>query len=191
MSRIARRAAAVVARLRRLRAEQKGGVLIIFAFAGLYQLSHELIVRAVVEGTELFFGKRLIDGGWDFGEEEYKTKVLSRHRVPFKACLDWLVEMDALTDAQASRLDDIYFHRNDLTHELMKYIVDPHLDPDVGLFLGALAIVKALSRFWIQMQADMGSYDHFAHLNVDEVESYTIFMLEICIGAYLEGLSTP
>src|SRR3954452_3077377 len=93
------------------------------AFAGLYQITHELIVSHVLEDTQRFFGKRLIDDGWDSGEEEYKTSVLSRHKVPFKACLGWLVEMDALTTEQAGRLDDIYKHRNDLSHELMKYIV--------------------------------------------------------------------
>ena len=69
--------------------------------------------------------------------------MLSRHKVPFKACLNWLVEMAALTAEQAGRLDDIYRHRNDLSHELSKYIVDPHLEPDIELFLEALAILQA------------------------------------------------
>ena len=118
-----------------------------------------------------------------------RHKVLSRHKVPFKACLDWLVETEALSADQAGRLDDIYQHRNDLSHELSKYIVDPHLDPDVDLFLEALAILQALDRFWIQVEADMGSFDSFSGLNVDEEQSMRIVTLDMFIDAYREGLN--
>ena len=30
-------------------------------------------MKSVVEDTQLFFGKRLLDDGWDYGEEEYKS----------------------------------------------------------------------------------------------------------------------
>ncbi len=58
-------------------------------------------------------------------------------RVPkdkFRASPLWLVTGEAITLTQADRLEDIYAHRHDLSHELIKYIVDPDFEPDVELF---------------------------------------------------------
>jgi len=43
----------------------------------------------------------------------------------FRASLLWLVEGEAITLSQADRLDEIHAHRHELSHELVKYIVDP------------------------------------------------------------------
>src|SRR5262245_7056679 len=78
------------------------------AFAGLDQLTHELIKRAVLEQTKGFFGKSLLDDTWLNGEDDYNRSVLVRApRDAFKASLLWLVDMEAITNDQAQRLDAI------------------------------------------------------------------------------------
>ena len=37
-----------------------------------------------------------------------------------------------------------------------KYLVDPAFEPDVSLFVDALTILKAISRFWVQVEVDIG-----------------------------------
>ena len=109
------------------------------AFAGLYQMTHQLIKIAVIDEVREFYWRGIEDGAIVYDEQAYTEKVLSR--VPenrFRASLLWLVDRDAITLAQADRLDAIYAHRHDLTHELIKYIVDLDFEPDVKLFTDAL-----------------------------------------------------
>lgn len=163
------------------------------AFAGLYQLTHELIKQAVLDRTKGFFGKSPLDDTWFYGEDDYKRSVLGKApKSAFKASLLWLVEMKAISQAQADRLDAIYAHRHELTHELAKYIVDVDFEPNVDLFGDALVILRDIMRFWTQVEKDIGTFDEYGDLDLDEVTPASIAMLGMCIDAYLEGLSdTP
>jgi hypothetical protein len=95
------------------------------AFAGLYQIAHALIQQAVLEEVPLFYRRGFDETGWQYDEDGYAAQVLSRApKSRFRASLLWLVHSEAITLAQANRLDEIYDHRHDLTHELIKYVVD-------------------------------------------------------------------
>jgi hypothetical protein len=124
--------------------------------------------------------------------ERYKTDVLSLvgagKNQKFKASLAWLVKSGAITQAQADRLDDIYDHRHDLTHELMKYIVDPDFEPDVDLFGDALQILAAIRRYWTQIEIEIGTFDDRPDVTVDDVVPGTLLVLQMCIEAYAAGL---
>jgi hypothetical protein len=81
--------------------------------------------------------------------EAVRQEVLKRAPgKKFRASLLWLVDREAITKAQADRLDAIYDHRHDLTHELGKYLVDPDFEPDVDLLVDALQILHDIERFW-------------------------------------------
>jgi hypothetical protein len=159
------------------------------AFAGLYQLTHELIKRSVLEQTKGFFGKSLLDDTWFYGEADYRKSVLDMvPGKPFRGSLLWLVDMNAISRAQADRLDAIYDHRHELTHELAKYIVDVDFEPDTDLFLDALTILRDVTRFWTQVEKDVGTFDEYGDIDLDEVTPLSIALLGMCINAYGEGL---
>ena len=159
------------------------------AFAGLYQLTHELIKRDVVEEVRQFFGKSPLDKKtWFYGEDEYRKSVLSRHANPFKASLLWLIEMGAITEKQADRLDAIYAHRHQLTHELGKYLVDVDFEPDTDLFTDALSILGDLSRFWTRIEMGIGTFDEYGDVGVQDITPGYIAVLALCMNAYFEGL---
>lgn len=100
-------------------------------FAGLYQMTHELIKVAVLGDVREFYWRGIERGTMVYDEPRYAHDVLAKAPEDrFRASLLWLVERDAITLAQADRLDDIYTHRHDLSHELIKYIVDPDFEPD-------------------------------------------------------------
>lgn len=105
------------------------------AFAGLYQIVHEQIKRAVLDDVRDYYWNGIDVSGDIYDEPSYREQVLSRcPKNKFRASLLWLVNLDAITLAEADRLDDIYAHRHALSHELVKYIVDPAFDPDVESF---------------------------------------------------------
>ena len=161
------------------------------AFAGLYQLTHEQLKRSVLDQVKGFFGHLVLDDRevwWEpDGEGRYKRDVLSRAQNPFAASLLWLVSMDAISPNQAERLEAIFAHRHELTHELAKYILDVNFEPDVGLFIEALTTLKSIGRFWTDLEVSIGTFDDHGKLNVDDVTPLSLLVLQMCIDAYVDG----
>lgn len=157
------------------------------AFAGLYQVTHELIKEAVVEGTKNFFGYNPYVREWlGNGQADYQKSVLSLAPNTLRASLLWLVSMHALTSVQADRLDEIYAHRHQLTHELTKYLVDVDHEPDQELFVDALTILTDVHRLWTQIEIDTGSIELPEGCTIDDVTPGTIALLGACVSAYYE-----
>lgn len=159
------------------------------AFAGLYQIAHGLIQRAVLTDVRGIFCTGFDENGMRYDEAGYKSKVLDRApKNKFRASLLWLVDMEAITPAQADRLDEIYDHRHDLTHELIKYVVDLKFEPNVDLLADALDIFRDIRRFWTQWEIDIGSFDELGEVDVNEVQPLSLLILSKCIQAYAAGL---
>ncbi|MFL0287887.1 hypothetical protein ACJH6H_21770 [Mycobacterium sp. SMC-21] len=185
----------------RLRAKLKPDVIRgTLAFAGLYQIAHEMIKDLVlVKVREFFCLDWDLDGGWSMTAEEetqYRNHVLSLASNRFRASLLWLVRNDAITQMQADRLDLVRTHRDELVHELAKYIIDPDEDPDTELLVDALAILKDLHRFWINVELSTGGFllpdgSDVGDVDADEVMPFSLMLLQQCLDAYLEGTATP
>lgn len=175
---------------RRLEAKlQPDRIRATLGFAGLYQMTHEMIKATVLDEVRQFYWRGVRDGRPVYDEQGYRERVLSKApKSKFWASLLWLVEADALTLAQADRLQVVFEHRHDLSHELLKYIVDPDFEPDVDLFRDALTTLTAVKRFWISVEKDIGSFEDFGDIDLDEVTPLTLQVLQMCIDAYVAGL---
>jgi len=163
------------------------------AFAGLFQLTHEMLKAMVLDDVKSFFGYTSLDGDvrWfpESGEAQYRREVLALHPNRFEASLRWLQQMDGLTTEQATSLDAIYDHRHHLTHELAQYLVDPDVEPDIDLLIAALTTLKALDRFWTEVEAGYGTFDDYPDLDLGEVKNGRMLLIELCISAYTEGMT--
>lgn len=158
------------------------------AFAGLYQMTNEMIRHAVVDEVREFYANGIANGQITYNEPAYARDVLARGRNRFAASLAWLVNMGALTGEQADRLTAIYAHRNELTHELVRYIVDPDAEPDADLFIDALTILKAIRRFWTSVEADLGTFADHPDVELDDIVPLSLAVLQQCIDAYAAGI---
>ena len=159
------------------------------SFAGLYQLTHELIKAAVVDEVRKFYCTGFDHNGLTYDERSYRAQVAQLSpKSKFRASLMWLVKAEAISQQQADRLDEVYAHRHDLTHELGKYLVDPDHEPNAGLFVDALHILRSIHDFWIQMEIDIGSFEEHGEVSVDNVVPAQLLLLQMCIDAYADGL---
>jgi hypothetical protein len=155
-----------------------------------------MLKRTVVEDVKGFYGHSTVDGGtWFWGERgkksyEHEVLLLAPKR-PFQASLLWLQDAEAITPAQVTRLNEIYGHRHELTHELAKFIVDVDSEPDFDLLTDAVQILRDLVRFWAGIEKDIGTFDDHGNVNLDEVHSGSLLVLDMCIRAYVEGLNSP
>jgi hypothetical protein len=94
----------------RLRPERMRATL---AFAGLYQVTHELIKTAVIHDVREFYWRGVNDGAVVYDEHAYAKQVLSRaQKDKFRASLLWLIDGGAITMAQADRLEEIWLSRH-------------------------------------------------------------------------------
>jgi len=182
----------------RLRAKlQPANLRATMAFAGLYQITSEMIRHAVIDKVRDFYWIGVeSDGAMSAGDrEQYRLQVLSLDRREFTASLLWLVNSEALSQAQADRLRAVHTHRNELTHELVKYMVDADTDPDTDLLTEALGILKDLHRFWIDVELSTGGFflpdgTNVDDVDPDEVTPASLILLQQCIDAYVEGFET-
>jgi len=160
------------------------------AFAGIYQVTHELIKESVVNEVRSFYCTGFDEAGMTYNEAGYEAEVLALDpkKRKMRASLLWLVRGKAITVQQADRLDAIYAHRHELTHELGKYIVDPKFEPDMQLFTDAVEILRDILRFWTHIEIDLGSFKQFGDIDPDEVTPGRLLLLKLCIGAYADGL---
>jgi len=164
------------------------------AFAGLFQLTHEMIKRSVLDEVKGFYGFSNAMGTpvWLLGRDgkaAYEREVLALDpKSPFRASLLWLVGSNAITSAQMNVLDRISQHRHDLTHELGKYLVDLDFEPDVDLFVEAVSILRSISRFWTQIDIDIGTFDEHGDIRADEATPLSLVVLQMAIDAYVQGL---
>ena len=89
-----------------------------------------------------------------------------------------------MTETQGERLRVIADHRNDVTHELLKYVVDPDFDPDLKLLAEALEILTHLHRFWAHMEIDMGTFEHLGvEVSPEDVQPAWGSVLWLCIDS--------
>lgn len=159
------------------------------AFAGLYQMTHQLIKEAVLDEVRQFYFCGFNEKGFLYDEERYKEHVLDlAPKDRFWASLLWLMGQEAITSTQADRLDDIYKHRHDLTHELIKYIVDFDFEPDVGLFGDSLQILAAIRRYWTEIEIGIGTFEDHPDVTADDVAPLSLYVLQMCVDAYVTGL---
>ncbi|ORV90671.1 hypothetical protein AWC11_12065 [Mycobacterium interjectum] len=183
----------------RLKAKlQPDSIRATLAFAGLYQMTHEMLKQTVLDKVREFycFETNLDDAMTGEEQEQYQRHVLSLAPNRFEASLIWLVQSKAITQVQADRLDAIYDHRHSLAHELVKYIVDPDTDPDVALLVEAIETLKDLHRFWIDIEISSGGFffpdgADVGEFDAEDVEPLSLMVLQQCLDAYLGGLPTP
>lgn len=158
------------------------------AFAGLFQLIHEMIKSSVLDDLKGFYGHNpLAAGEWFWGGEKYRTEVLElAPKSEFRASLLWLEQAGALTAEQMERLDVVYEYRHRIAHELAQFIVDADLSVDIKLLTDAVAILRHVSRFWTQVEIDMGSFRAHGEVTVDDVHPGRMLVLDLCLSSFLD-----
>jgi hypothetical protein len=48
--------------------------------------------------------------------------------------------------------------------------------------------LRAIRRFWTSIEKDIGSFEDFGDVDLDEVTPLSLHVLQMCIDAYIAGL---
>jgi hypothetical protein len=126
------------------------------ARASVYLCSYELLKSAVIGKPRWFFSPWYPRDGED--SPDYKAEVTALcPKDPFHASCLCLRKMNAIDDADVGWIERIRRHRNDIAHELPKYLIDPQFEVNMQLLDTIHFLVGKIERWWlreVEMLAD-------------------------------------
>ena len=165
------------------------------AYASVFQLVHGQLKSLVLDKTRTYFSAELDAGEVVVDEAAYRREVLDPSRQGggkpdrFLGSTMWLIRHGAISQTDADRLDQVYEQRHALTHNLAEFLVDPRRDPDPALLRDALAILRKIHTFWIDVELATGGFHtadlsyHHGDVDADEVWPLQLLFLYQCVDA--------
>ena len=113
--------------------------------ASMLIAAFETLRNSVIEPLKGFYAI-----GFDAPSPEYAAKVLSRHKSPLKASLLWFREANAIDDSDIATVDSIREHRNEVAHQLPKFLSTADANVNLEMLVAICQIVCKIDRWWIR-----------------------------------------
>jgi hypothetical protein len=144
----------------------------------------EFIRSDIVERVRGFF----VDG-WGDGEvpsPRYQQHVASRVVKDsvsiFDASVEWLVELEALTRDDVELLRRVREHRNEVAHELAKFLVDPSADVSIELLFEVRDVLQRLGQFWGRIVVDTNEEFDGQEVAPEDIRSGTSLLFDFILS---------
>ena len=137
---------------------------------GVYLVAFEILKSTVIEHPRGFFTLGMDDD--EDAQDTYKKNVLVLDRSAFRASMLWFKEMGAIDGHDMATADEIRRHRNELAHEIPKFLTSMKSNLDVSLFHKILALISKIDRWWIrEIELDCNpDFDHIDHSSIPDEE---------------------
>lgn len=106
----------------------------------------------------------------------------------------WFKEMGAINEDDVATADEIRRHRNELAHEIPKFLTSVKSNLDVSLFDKILALMSKIDRWWIrEIELDCNpDFDHLDHNSIpdEEITSGNMILIQIILAGVFGDLET-
>lgn len=149
--------------------------------ASIFLAAFETLRASVIDRIESFFSDDFRDGEW-IESAEYRAKCLALDKSPLRASLLWLRQMGVIDDADIARVDQIREHRNDLAHDLPKFLGTADAEVNVELLGQIYNLVTKIDRWWIH-EVDIAIDPVWADRDVadDEITSGNMLFIQLML----------
>jgi len=117
--------------------------------AAIFMASYETLRTAIIDRIKEFFTHGFTQDGPIVGDE-YRSKVLTLDKSELRASLLWLRSMDAIDDSDVQVFDAIRQHRNELAHELVRFVTSVDAEMQVDLLVALRGLLTKIERWWIR-----------------------------------------
>jgi hypothetical protein len=150
--------------------------------ASIFLTAYELLRTSVIDRIRDFFT-------YEFNEhegvasEDYKDKILSLDKSPLRASLLWLKKMTAIDDTDIELVDKIRKHRNELAHNLPKFIATADAEINIDLLGSIYVLLTKIDRWWIK-EIHIPTNPDFDGQEVadDEIQSGVMLCMQMMIS---------
>lgn len=155
--------------------------------ASVHSMAFEMLKSAIEDKIREFFTNGFDEHG-PIVSEDYKEKVLKLNRSRTYASLNWLKNMEAIDDNDLETFERIKRHRNELTHELFRFVAQGCSFDVRESFNDMVALLRKVEMWWfvnLEMEIDPESYP--PDLDLDQVSPGRVWMLELLIKTALDS----
>jgi hypothetical protein len=157
--------------------------------ASLYISAYESLKDAIIDPIRNFFATEYVNGK-SVESEQYKQEIKQLHGKIFLSSCLWLQRMDAITVEDFGDIKTLTDHRNDLVHELTKYIID--IDHEINLkYLEKIRhLIIKIDRWWIcefeiQVNPDLNG----SEIMEEQIRSGRMILMDVIIKTALDSIS--
>jgi len=145
--------------------------------ASVFLTAYEFLSQALIEHLEGFFADDFDANGPIVGEE-YRSKVLSLHKMPFFASAIWFRDSGALTDRDLDNIREIREHRNFVAHNIPVILGSVESDVRPDLLRAIAEIVGKIDIWWIR-EVDIPTNPDFDATQVDDIDLSSTFSMRM------------
>jgi hypothetical protein len=148
--------------------------------AGVFLVAYELVKSEIVDKVRGFFIPNDMGVAWKKERaREYDDSVLSKDRSSvYRASCGWLADNGALDARRIEILESVYQHRNEVAHELAKYLVDPDFEIRMDLLTEAVGCIRSLGQFWGSIEVDSDPEFDGREILPEDIRSGTYVLME-------------
>jgi hypothetical protein len=115
----------------------------------LYITCWEMLKEAIIDQPRGFYSHEWKDGDM-VPSPRYATEVLSLDRNVLMASAVWFKERDAISDSDIQTIRDLRSHRNEIAHELPKFIASTDSNVQLNFLNAILYLTQKIDKWWIQ-----------------------------------------
>ncbi|HEX7859261.1 MAG TPA: hypothetical protein VF773_02920 [Verrucomicrobiae bacterium] len=118
--------------------------------ASIFITGYEILKSAIVDQLKSFYSIGFDESGPTISED-YELKVISldSKRNVFRASIAWLLLNDVITTADKQAILDLTEHRNQLAHQLPKFLADSGKNVELARLEKLIELVAKIDRWWI------------------------------------------
>lgn len=128
--------------------------------AALFLLAYELLNSSIVDGVKSFFCMGFDEEGLKYSAS-YKDKVIQQAKHIYEASLMWLMEVEAINQADYEDLLDIRKYRNFVAHQIPEFVFSENKGVELGRLIKTAELVRKIEKFWVNVDIDINpDVDH-------------------------------
>jgi hypothetical protein len=155
--------------------------------ASLFITSYETLKDSLIEQLRDFYVHAWDETGPIVGED-YKTKVLAldAKQNPLRASIAWLKASKVIDNADERLISELTLHRNEVAHQLPKFIAQAGEEVQVARLGQILDLVTKIDRWWI-VNVELAIQDE---IEPDKVDESRIISGRMMFLQLLHGIAT-
>ncbi|WP_257225476.1 DUF4145 domain-containing protein [Acinetobacter sp. YH12072] len=135
----------------------------------MYITIYEMLKDSIINRLKDFYVMTLIGAKDLEGEEEYRTKVLSRHKNHLYASISWLIENGVINEEDKENIEALKSYRNYLAHEMSNIVFNGEIKDLMQNFLCTYQLIHKIENWWI-INFEMAINPDFADTNLEDID---------------------